>query len=129
MQFNDSLIDMISELSEDAFAVMAACEETKQPFGITVDRISQRQYKFVWAFKIDKEKAHREGYDARNVTSNVVLDENYPGCPYCGSKEFYICSCGKIVCYHGQRIVTCPSCGQRGRITSVSEINLTGGGY
>ena len=40
---------------------MAACERTKQPFGITVDKICSGQYKFVWAFKIDKEKAQREG--------------------------------------------------------------------
>lgn len=119
----------MSGLSKDAFAIMAVCEETKQPFGITVDKISQRQYKFVWAFKIDKEKAHREGYDTQTVTGSVTLDDNYPGCPYCGSKQFYICSCGKIVCYHGQRTATCPSCGRTGELTSVNEIDLRGGGY
>ena len=35
---------------------MAVCEETKKPFGITVDYVGSRRYKFVWAFKIDKEK-------------------------------------------------------------------------
>ena len=40
---------------------MAVCEEVKKPFGITVDYVGPRQYKFVWAFKIDKDKAHREG--------------------------------------------------------------------
>lgn len=116
-------------LSDKAFAIMAVCEETKKPFGITVDYISPRHYKFVWAFKIDKDKAHREGYDEHTVTGSVELDSEYPGCPYCGSKQFYICGCGKIVCYHGERVVTCPSCGQRGEITTVSEINLKGSGY
>ena len=86
-------------------------------------------YKFVWAFKIDKDKAHREGYDEHSVTGSVEIDSEYPGCPYCGSKQFYICGCGKIICYHGERVVTCPSCGQRGEITTVSEINIKGGGY
>ncbi|WP_338337434.1 hypothetical protein [Marseilla massiliensis] len=53
----------MTTLSDKAFAIMAVCEETKQPFGITVDYISPRKYKFVWAFKIDKDKARREGYD------------------------------------------------------------------
>lgn len=116
-------------LSEKAFAIMAVCEETKKSFGITVDYISQRRYKFVWSFKINKDKAHREGYDAKTVTGSVELDSQYPGCPYCGSKQFYICSCGRIVCYHGQRIVTCPECGRTGELSTVSEIDLRGGGY
>ena len=116
-------------LSEKAFATMAICEETKRPFGITVDYVSQRHYKFVWAFKIDREKAHREGYDTKTVTGSVELDPDYPGCPYCGTKDFYICGCGKVVCYHGQQRVTCPECGQVGEITQVSEISLRGGGY
>lgn len=31
-------------LSDKAFAIMAICEETKKPFGITVDYIGPRQY-------------------------------------------------------------------------------------
>lgn len=119
----------MTTLSNKAFAIMAVCEETKQPFGITIDFIGPRRYKFVWAFKIDKERAHREGYDEHSVTGSVELDPDYPGCPYCGTKQFYICRCGKIVCYHGEESVTCPACGQSGVITEVREINLNGGGY
>ena len=61
-------------LSDKAFATMAVCKETKRPFGITVDYIGPRHYKFVWAFKIDKDKAHREGYDEHTVTGSVELD-------------------------------------------------------
>lgn len=116
-------------LSKDAFAIMAICEETKKPFGITVDRIGPRQYKFVWAFKIDKDKAHREGYDTHSVSGSIILDDHYNGCPYCGSKQFYLCSCGKIVCYHGQKVATCPECGATGELTCTKELDLKGGGY
>lgn len=116
-------------LSEKAFAVMAVCEETKKSFGITVDYVSRRRYRFVWAFKINKDKAHREGYDAKTVTGSVEFDPQYPGCPYCGSKRFFICNCGSMVCYHGQRVVTCPECGSTGELAAVSEIDLRGGGY
>ena len=67
----------MTTLSNEAFAVMAACERTKQPFGITVDKICSGQYKFVWAFKIDKEKAQREGYGKINVKGNIPLDTEY----------------------------------------------------
>lgn len=77
----------MTTLSNEAFAVMAACERTKQPFGITVDKICSGQYKFVWAFKIDKEKAQREGYGRTKVKGNIILDTEYPGCPYCGEND------------------------------------------
>ncbi len=116
-------------LSDKAFAVMGICEETKLPFGITVDIVGPQRYSFVWSFKIDREKAHREGYDEHTVRGAVELDKDYPGCPYCGSKRFYVCTCGKIVCYHGQRFATCPECGTSGELTEVKEISLKGGGY
>lgn len=120
---------MIRKLSDKAFAIMAVCEESKQYFGITVDEDSKEQYRFVWAFKIDKEKGKREGYESRSVLGSIVLDDYYPGCPYCGEKRFYVCQCGKIVCYHGQRKVTCPSCGYTGELVTVDKVDLKGGGY
>ena len=78
----------MTELSDKAFAIMAVCEETQKTFGITVDYISQRHYKFVWTFKVDKGKAHREGYDSKTVTGSVELDPNYPGCPSVEVKNF-----------------------------------------
>ena len=117
------------KLSERAFAIMAVCEETKRYFGITVDEDGWDQYRFVWAFKIDKDKGKKEGYDSKTVTGSVTLDDEYPGCPYCGEKRFYICQCGKIVCYHGQERVTCPNCGQSGTLERVERIDLKGGGY
>ena len=79
--------------------------------------------------KIDKDKGKKEGYDTKTVTGAVSLDDEYPGCPYCGEKRFYICQCGKIVCYHGQSRVTCPNCGQSGILERVERINLNGGGF
>lgn len=109
---------------------MAVCADHKKPFGITVDCIGPRRYKFVWAFKIDAAKAHREGYDANAVTGSIEYNSEYPGCPYCGSKQFYVCGrCGKVVCYHGEKTVTCPDCGNTADVEIVEELNLKGGGY
>lgn len=119
----------ITPITKEAFAVLAMCEETKKPFGITIDP-KGKTLKFVWAFKIDKEKAHREHFDSQKVRGSIVLDDNFQGCPHCHSKHFYICSgCGTISCYHGQRHVTCPSCCASGEIQAVESIELKGGGY
>lgn len=120
---------IMTPVSDKAFAIMAVCPEAKKYFGVTVDFLREDAYKFVWAFKIDREKAQREGYASRRVHGSVELDSEYPGCPYCKSKDFVFCSCGAVICRHGQRIMTCPSCGRTGVITSVSSVSLRGGGF
>ena len=119
----------MTPISDKAFAVMAVCPEANKYYGITVDYIRENAYKFVWAFKIDKDKAQREGYASRCVHGSVELDTEYPGCPYCKSKQFIFCPCGAVICWHGQPVVTCPSCGHTGMASSVSSVNLQGGGF
>jgi hypothetical protein len=119
----------MTNLSNEAFAVMAVCPEAKKHYGITVDYLTRNSFKLVWAFKVDPEKAHREGYDEKNVNGSITLDDNYPGCPYCKSKQLFFCSCGAIMCWHGQRVVTCSKCGASGEISSISQVNLKGGGF
>lgn len=119
----------MAKLSDKAFAVMAVCPESKKYYGITVDEVRRNAYKFVWAFPIDKEKAHREGYDSKNVHGSIELDFEYPGCPYCKSKQYIFCSCGAVMCWHGQRVVKCPKCGQSGEVTMASSFDLHGGGF
>lgn len=117
----------LTPVSKEAFATLAACEETRKPFAITVDP-NGRKLKFVWAFRIDRAKAHRERFDTSRVQGDITYDENFPGCPYCHSKQFWICSCGTVVCWHGQEKVTCPNCGYTGGLTFVDSIELKGGG-
>ena len=56
----------MAKLSKEAFAIMAMCEETKKPFGITVNP-QNGCYAFTWAFKINPDQAKREGYDKTSV--------------------------------------------------------------
>lgn len=119
----------ITPISKEAFAVLAECEETRKPFGITIDPRG-RDLRFIWAFKIDRSKAQREGFTSHSVNGVISLDANFNGCPHCGSKQFYICGgCNTIVCWHGQERVTCPHCHQTGILQAVESINLKGGGY
>lgn len=119
----------ITKISNEAFAILAECEETKKPFGITIDP-KGRELRFIWAFKIDRSKAQREGFTGYSVNGVISLDPNFNGCPHCGTKRFYICNnCNTIVCWHGQEQVTCPHCHQSGIIQMVESVNLKGGGF
>ena len=127
--FFDIFVDM-SKLSEKAFAIMATCPESRKIYGITVDNAGTNQYVFHWAFPISRDKAHREGFDVTEVHGSITKDPGYPGCPYCGSKEVIFCgNCGGVICYHGQKRVTCPQCGFTGDVAPVESVNLKGGGY
>lgn len=119
----------ITPISNEAFAVLAECEETKKPFGITIDP-KGRDLRFIWAFKIDRSKAQREGFAGASVNGTISLDANFNGCPHCGSKRFYICdNCKTVVCWHGQERVTCPHCHQTGTIYAAGSVDLRGGGF
>ena len=60
----------MSKLSKDAFAIMAMCEKTKEPFGITVDP-RNGCYAFAWAFKIKKEQAKSQAVQIKNAQIKV----------------------------------------------------------
>ena len=106
----------ITRISKKAFAIVAECPNEKKPYGITVDPISDKEFKFVWAFKISREGASREGFDKKKVHGSIQYDANYNGCPYCGAKAFYI-------------EVTCPVCGYHAGVQESDEFDLSGGGY
>lgn len=58
----------MSKLSKNAFAIMAMCENTKEPFGITVDP-REGSYAFAWAFKIKRNKRREK------VTTRPMFEE------------------------------------------------------
>lgn len=122
-------MNKMTPISDNAFAVISYCPEAKKTYGISVDPIAKMRFRFVWAFKIGAEQAHREGYDSKTVTGSVELDNSFPGCPYCKSKQFLFCTCGAVMCWHGQSVVTCPKCGLTGEVSTVTNVNLKGGGF
>ena len=61
----------MARLSKEAFAIMAMCPETRKTYGITVDAAGSGHYVFHWAFPVDRDRAHREGYDVKHVRGSV----------------------------------------------------------
>ena len=79
------------------------CAKSRNIFGVTIDKVGFNQYSAIWAFKLDPQKAKHEGFGATKVNGQLNNDPEYPGCPYCGSKEFIFCSCGAVSCYNGEK--------------------------
>ena len=124
----------ITKVSKRAFAMMVKCYHTKKTFGVTVDPTSEG-FKMVWAFRMSERQGKKEKYDNNHVHGKVFIDDNYPGCPYCGAKNFTSCleecgGCGHVSCYDGSyNHMICPWCGEEYDLVEGTEFDLSGGGY
>jgi hypothetical protein len=84
-------------------------------------------------FKIDEDKARREGFDKEPVSGTLNLTSEYPGCPYCGTANIAQCGCGKLFCFprenRAAEVITamCPWCGQTGEYHTVKKLHIQGG--
>ena len=111
-----------------------ALSKTENLYGIRIQKFGSDWFR-TWAFKIDAERAHKEGYDREITTGSFRPVESYPGCPYCGSTNIAKCCCGKSFCfkmpeYHAEHIrLTCPWCGQSGMYNAAERLDLQGGGF
>jgi hypothetical protein len=113
----------------NANVVLCKCPVSKGVFGI---RIEQRKADWVrtWAFKVDSDKAKREGFDKTKITSSMLAGAEYPGCPYCGSMVLAQCSCGKLFCWHNetsQGRAVCPWCHKEDNYSGVERLEFSGG--
>lgn len=115
--------------AKEASVVMAKCRKSKMPFGIRIERRDDDVWYCNWAFKLTEKAASNEGYGSVMISGRVDIDEEYPGCPYCESKGWITCSCGKMTCYSGEKKATCAWCGSTGRVEGAETFDLKGGGY
>ena len=99
----------------EATVVMARCQSSKKPFGITMEKRGG-VWKGVWAFATREASAKKEGFDKETIKGgDIEIDKEYPGCPYCGNNDFCTCLCGKVFCDLSTGSMTeCPHCGMKG---------------
>lgn len=101
-------------------------------FGMRIQKMGS-DWGRTWAFKIDSERAHNEGYDRETTQGSFVPASEYPGCPYCGSDNLALCTCGKIFCFKKPEFQTktirlaCPWCGQVGMYNAAETLQVKGG--
>ena len=116
---------------KEATVIMATCQKGNNTFGIRAEKINNKWH-FTWAFPISKKMAGREGYDSTTINGSIMIDSEYPGCPYCTGKGFVHCGrCHKVVCWDNKSTkFLCPVCGNQGDIKVTDEFdNIKAGGY
>ncbi len=114
----------------DATILMIHCYNQNRVFGARTERMRDGDWWRTWAFPISERIAHAEGYDKTPVRGNLYCTEEYPGCPYCGSKGFVHCNkCHKLTCWNGETKMVCPWCNNNmdNIVTATEEFDLTGG--
>lgn len=117
------------EGKREATVVVAKCNHSNQTYGIRMEKKNGVWY-CTWAFKIGENAAKNEGYGTVMVSGKVATDEEYPGCPYCGTKGWFSCGrCGNLTCYNNETVVTCAWCGNKGECVTTDTFDLRGGGY
>ena len=113
-------------LSREATVIVARCSQTKQ---IRMEKMSDGAWHCTWAFKMSDDAVSHEKYEDTMISGKVVLDSEYPGCPYCGGRSWFNCGCNKISCWSGESKVTCAWCGETSEIAISDNFDLHGSGY
>jgi hypothetical protein len=101
----------------EAKVSLANCREAKKSYGVRLEKIPSG-WKYDWAFPLSAERAKTEGYGSTRIEGAIQADSAYPGCPYCGAKNFIVCgSCGRLNCYNTKKnTFTCGWCGVSGEL-------------
>ena len=115
----------------EAAVAMCKCKESHKVFSVRYEKVKPDLWKYTWAFPVREDTAKREGYDSTLIKGMIIPEENYPGCPYCGSKYFVVCSCGKLNCKTpkpNSNEFTCEWCGMTGILGVYEGAGIQSGG-
>lgn len=116
----------------DAAIIMIHCSRQNKVFGARIEQKSDGDWWRTWAFPLSERIAMAEGYDKTPLRGNLYDTNDYPGCPYCGGKNFVQCNrCYKLTCWHGEAQMICPWCrSNMGNIvTATDKFDLTGDSF
>lgn len=104
-------------MEREARIALCKCREGKKTYGVRFEK-SVNSWKYTWAFTIKESAAKREGYDNTKIIGDIYPDAKYPGCPYCKTRSFVICSCGKLNCNNQKqnKEFVCEWCGSAGTL-------------
>lgn len=114
---------------KEATVALCKCKETHKTYGVRFEKTAEGNWVYTWAFPIKESSAKREGYDGTVIEGAIMPREDYPGCPYCGSKFFVVCSCGKLNCNIGTPgLFICEWCGMKGELGGYDGSGIHAGG-
>lgn len=113
----------------EATVAICKCKETHKTYGVRFEKTAPGHWKYTWAFPMKEAAARREGYEGTTIDGAIEPDAGYPGCPYCGTNYFVVCSCGKLNCNTGgSTAFTCEWCGKTGHLTTYGGTGFRAGG-
>lgn len=111
----------------EAKIALCKCKEGCRPFGVRFEQC-ENDWRATWAFPLKKDGADkRERYDKTTLKGKIIWGNDYPGCPYCGSRGFIVCGiCGGLNCriHSNEEAFTCGWCGESGTL-----VDYEGGGF
>ena len=67
----------------------AKCQHTGKMYGIRAEKKNDGWH-LNWAFELPEDEAARENFGEDTISGRIVIDAEYPGCPYCGGKDLSI---------------------------------------
>ena len=110
----------------EASVIVMKCLLTKNLSGVHVQKMENGDWYRTWAFLLKEKTANREGYSQTQIHGSLRKTDDYPDCPHCGSKGFYLCyKCNKVVCWNGtDSNVVCPWCGVCSSINIVDSFDV-----
>ena len=114
----------------EAAVILAKCTRRKLVYGMRTQKMDDGDWWRTWAFPLDEYNARNEGYDKTIVQGNMYYTKEYPGCPYCKTKNFVQCGkCKKLSCWNSETKLTCLWCGNNmdSIVTTEERFNLSGG--
>ncbi len=116
----------------EATVGVCRCTTNHKLFGIRFEKVSDDQWDLTWAFKMEEKAATHEGYGNTVIKGNLRNREDYPGCPYCGNTNLFICgNCGKLNClatkWDNGSVVTCQWCGNRSKLSAYDGSGIKAG--
>ena len=91
---------------------IAICKcSNRETYGMRLEK-KNNKWEYTWAFPINAKAAQTEGFDCSVIEGPFIEGKEYPGCPYCKTKNFFRCgTCGHLNCWDGvKNRVTCKWC-------------------
>ncbi len=66
----------------EARIALCKCKEGGRIYGVRFEKAGDN-WKYTWAFPVKEASAKRENYDKTKIVGNLVVGQDYPGCPFC----------------------------------------------
>lgn len=112
----------------EAQIAIAKCKESKKIYGVRMEK-RPSGWEYTWAFPITEKRAKAEKYESTEILGDIYPSKDYPGCPYCGAKEFVVCNCKKLNCYNrAEKWFTCEWCGSKGELVDYKGTGISSSG-